>query len=144
MDVDSDGSVVTLTGRVDTQARVELKERLANLSAATSKIGGLKRAINKNFFDIGVILNRIRDEKLYEVKGYGSFEAFVEREIDINRTVCLRSARIAEVIPRHVALAAGLDRASSAVAVLDGDLAAEEPPLRPTGSPGPSIPLHKQ
>lgn len=131
-------------GRADTQARVELKERLAKLSAATSKIGGLKRAINKNFFDVGVILNRIRDEKLYEVKGYGSFEAFVEREIDIARIICLRSARIAEAMTRDVALAAGLERAAAAVAVLDGDMSAEEPPLRPVTSPGPSIPIHKQ
>lgn len=131
-------------GRADTQARVELKERLAKLSAATGKIVGLKRAINKNFFDIGLILNQIRDGKLYEVKGYGSFEAFIEREIDINRTVCLRSARIAEVLAREVALSAGLERAAAAVAVLDGDMSAEEPPLRPVTSPGPSIPIHKQ
>jgi hypothetical protein len=131
-------------GSSESPARVELKERLAKLSAATSKIGGLKRAINKNFFDVGVILNRIRDEKLYEVKGYGSFEAFVEREIDIARIICLRSARIAEAMTRDVALAAGLERAAAAVAVLDGDLSAEEPSLRPVVSPGPSIPIHKQ
>lgn len=131
-------------GRADTQARVELKERLAKLSAATSKIVGLKRAINKNFFDIGLVLNQIRDGKLYEVKGYGSFEAFIEREIDINRTICLRSARIAEVMTREVAVSAGLERAAAAVAVLDGDMSAEELPLRPVTSPGPSIPIHKQ
>ena len=35
------------------------------------------------------MLNQIRNERLYEVKGYGSFESFVEREIDINKAICL-------------------------------------------------------
>ena len=39
------------------------------------------RRSNKSFFDIGVLLNQIRNERLYEVKGYGSFESFVEREV---------------------------------------------------------------
>lgn len=126
------------------QARVALKERLAELSSATGKIGGLKRALHKNFFDLGIILNKIRDEKLYEVKGYGSFEAYVEREIDLNKIVCLRAARIAETMIREAAVAAGFDRAAAAVAALDGDTTADQAPFRPVGSPGALLPIHKQ
>jgi hypothetical protein len=121
-----------------------LKARFAQLSSATSQISGLKRAMNKNFFDVGVILNRIRNERLYEVKGYGSFESFVERELEINKVVCLRSARIAEAMIRDVALEAGLERASAAVAALDGESA---PPASIASFAGPSgavLPFHKQ
>jgi hypothetical protein len=131
-------------GPEEPEARLALKERLAKLSSATGKIGGLKRALNKNFFDVGVILNHIRDERLYEVKGYGSFEAFIEREIDINKIVCLRSARIAETMLRDAAVAAGFDRAAAAVAALDGDAGIEQTALRPGGIPGALLPIHKQ
>ena len=126
--------------------KTELKAQLGRLSSATSQISGLKRSLNKTFYDVGVLLNQIRNERLYEVKGYGSFESFVEREIDMNKVLCLKTARIAEAIQREHALAAGLERAVAAVSALDGvvDQAAGAAPNRPAGSPGGLIPLHKQ
>jgi hypothetical protein len=128
-------------------AKSELKAQLGRLSSATSQISGLKRSINKSFFDVGLLLNQIRNERLYEVKGYGSFESFVEREIDMNKVLCLKTARIAEAIQRDQALAAGFERAVAAVSALDGMVepaAAAAPGSRPAGSPGGVIPLHKQ
>lgn len=123
----------------------DLKQRFAALASATGKISGMKRSISKSFFDVGVILNQIRDERLYEVKGYGSFEAFVEREIDLNKVTCLRSARIAEAMNRDVAIEAGLDRASAAVAALDGEETADALSVRVSGGHAmPLVPLHKQ
>jgi len=125
----------------------ELKAQLGRLSSATSQISGLKRSINKSFFDVGVLLNQIRNERLYEVKGYGSFESFVEREIDMNKVLCLKTARIAEAIQRDQALAAGFERAVAAVSALDGmpdSAVVAAPGSRPAGSPGGVIPLHKQ
>lgn len=124
-------------------AKTELKAKFAKLSAVTGQIAGLKRAINRTFFDIGVLLNQIRDERLYEVKGYGSFESFVERELDINKVICLRVARVAEALHREQALAAGLDRATAAVAALDGE-AEMAAVARPAGSPAGGVPFHKQ
>jgi len=121
-----------------------LKARFAQLSSATSQIAGLKRAMNKNFFEVGVILNRIRNERLFEVKGYGSFESFVEREIDLNKVVCLRSARIAEAMIRDVAVEAGLERASAAVAALDGEAASPASIASFAGPSGAVLPFHKQ
>jgi len=121
----------------------ELKAQFSRLSAATSQIGGFKRSINKTFYDIGGLLNQIRNERLYEVKGYGSFESFVEREIDINKALCLKVGRIAEALHRDQALAAGLERAVAAVAALDGEIEGQAS-ARPAGSPGGVIPLHKQ
>lgn len=123
-------------------SKTELKAQFAKLSTATGQIGGLKRSLNKSFFDVGVLLNQIRNERLYEVKGYGSFESFVEREIGLNKAVCLKIARVAEAIHRDEAIAAGLERASAAVAALDGE---SEPSagFRPAGSPLGAIPVHK-
>ena len=133
------------TGNQDkgAQNKSELKAQFARLSAATSQITGLKRSLNKSFYDVGTLLNQIRNERLYEVKGYGSFESFVERELDLNKVLCMRAARIAEAIHRDQALAAGLERAAAAVAALDGET---EPvaPTRPAGSPAGGIPVHKQ
>jgi hypothetical protein len=98
-----------------------LKARFSALSASTSQIKALKRAIQKNFFEVGMQLERIRDEKLYEVKGYGSFESFVEREVDIDKVTCLRLARVARSMVREAALEVGMERACAAMAALDGE-----------------------
>jgi hypothetical protein len=103
----------------------------------------LKRTLNKSFVDIGTLLNQIRSERLYVVKGYGSFESFVERELDLNKGVCLKLVRITEALHRDQALAAGLERSSAAVAALDGETEASQP-TRPGGSPAGGVPLHKQ
>jgi len=103
----------------------------------------MKRSLSKTFFDIGQLLNQIRNERLYEVKGYGSFESFVEREIDINKAVCLKLSRVVEALHHDQALSAGLDRALAAVAALDGE-AESSPVARPAGSPAGGVPLHKQ
>lgn len=124
-------------------AKQELKQQLGRLSAATAQIAGLKRNLSKGFYEIGGILSQIRSDKLYEVKGYGSFESFLERELDINKITSLRMARISEVLRREDAVAAGLERAAAAVAALDGE---SEPSQasRPVGSPASALPFHKQ
>lgn len=121
----------------------ELKVQLGKLSGATAQIATLKRNISKGFYEIGGILARIRTEKLYEVKGYGSFESFLERELDINKVSSLRMVRIAEVLKREDAVAAGFERAAAAVAALDGDVEMSQA-SRPHGSPASALPLHKQ
>jgi len=121
----------------------ELKVQLGKLSGATAQIATLKRNIGKGFYEIGGILGRIRDEKLFVVKGYGSFESFLERELDINKVSSLRMVRIAEVLKREDAVAAGFERAAAAVAALDGDVEVSQA-SRPAGSPASALPLHKQ
>jgi hypothetical protein len=98
-----------------------LKARFTSLSNATAQVKALKRSLQKNFFDIGVQLDRIREERLYEVKGYGSFESFVERELDLDKATCMRLSRIPRTMLREAALEAGLERSCAAVAALDGD-----------------------
>jgi hypothetical protein len=124
----------------------ELKQKLGALSSAVNQIKSLKRTLNKSFYDIGQILREIRDERLYEVKGYGSFEAFVEREIDLGKLMSLRIVQIVQTFIREAALRAGLERSTAALEALEGEEEAE-PPQQPgttaTGARSP-IPLHKQ
>ena len=123
-----------------------LKARFSALSSATTQIKTLKRAIQKNFFDVGIQLDRIRDEKLYEVKGYGSFESFVEREVDLDKVTCMRLARLARSMVREAALEVGMERACAAMAALDGEaLVPSGSGTYPvTGSALTTLPAHKR
>ncbi|HEY2734358.1 MAG TPA: hypothetical protein VGI70_10260 [Polyangiales bacterium] len=123
-----------------------LKARFSALSAATTQIKALKRGMQKNFFDVGQHLDRIREDKLYEVKGYGSFESFVEREVDLDKVTCMRLARVARSMVREAALEVGMERACAAMAALDG-----EPPVLSgsgtypvTGTALTTLPAHKR
>ncbi len=126
----------------------ELKAKIGALSTATSQIRALKRGLSRTFHEIGTILVDIRDRRLYEAKGYGSFDAFVEREIELGKQLSLRLVRIVTTFQKDAALAAGLERSSAAVAALDGDA----DPAQPTAPQTPSsvglmrspIPFHKQ
>lgn len=121
----------------------DLKARFAELAATINQIKALKRTLQKSFFEIGELLTKIQTERLFEVKGYGSFESFVEREIDLGTQVCLSVARIHQTLQRDAALAAGLERASAAVAALDGGSEQRETaPIKHNGMS--AVPLHKQ
>lgn len=121
----------------------DLKARFTELANATNQIKALKRALQKNFYEVGEILTKVQQERLFEVKGYGSFEAFVEREVDLGTQTCLSTARIFQTLQREAALAAGFERASAAVAALDG--ASEQRDGMPAKHVGMSaVPLHKQ
>lgn len=101
-----------------------LKARFSALNHATAQIKTLKRAMQKNFFDVGTQLDRIREEKLYEVKGYGSFESFLEREMDLDKVTCMRLARVARSMVREAAIEVGMERACAAMAALEGETTA--------------------
>jgi hypothetical protein len=101
-----------------------LKARFSALNQATAQIKALKRSMQKNFFDVGTQLDRIREEKLYEVKGYGSFESFLEREMDLDKVTCMRLARVARSMVREAAIEVGMERACAAMAALEGETSA--------------------
>src|SRR6185503_10403301 len=73
------------TLRVPTAAE-KIKAQIAELHAALGKVRALRKNLERTFYQLGEILRGIHDAKLYEAKGYGSFEAFVEREIDLGKT----------------------------------------------------------
>ncbi len=134
------------TGSLHTEARQpqaaeSIKARLTALIATQQKLGELKRSANKNFYEIGRLLHKVREERLFEVKGYGSFESFIEREVSIGQQFCLTAVRIFEVFQPAVVQQLGLTRLSAAVRALDDEAVVAAPePVRGTRSP---IPPHK-
>jgi hypothetical protein len=124
----------------------ELKAKIGALATATAQIRNLKRTLARSFMDVGAILIDIRDKRLYEAKGYGSFEAFLEREIELGKTTSLRLARAVDLFQRPAAVAGGMDKVLAAVAAFDGDGESQSGPTPPTSSGGlrSPIPFHKR
>lgn len=123
----------------------ELKAKIGALATAIAQIRALKRSVGRSFWDVGTILGDIRDRRLFEAKGYGSFDAFVEREIELGKTVSLRLARVTQVLVREAAQSAGMDRSMAAVAALDGESDPSIPAgnTTSTGLARSPIPVHK-
>jgi len=119
------GQIVPTPSRTPARSPVgaeELKMKLGALSTATAQIRALKRTLGKSFFEIGRILSEVQEKRLFEVKGYGSFESFAERELpELGKTLSIRLARISQSFVRDAAVTAGLDRTTAALAALDGE-----------------------
>ncbi|WP_437969717.1 hypothetical protein WMF04_10685 [Sorangium sp. So ce260] len=128
------------TIRVPTGAE-EIKAKIAELHNQTQKIRTLRKRLDKGFFDIGVVLAEIQQQELYQAKGYGSFEAFLEREIDLGKQTSLRLIKVAHVFQREVALDYGMDRLFVALAALEGDAVPKPAPSAIPSAPGSKPPL---
>ncbi|WP_394837398.1 hypothetical protein LVJ94_10865 [Pendulispora rubella] len=97
----------------------DIKQKIADLHNALQTIKGLRKNFNKSFYDIGIILKDIQSRKLYEAKGYGTFEAFLEREIDLGKITSLRLVRVVGVFIKEGALEHGVDRVLNALVALE-------------------------
>jgi hypothetical protein len=124
----------------------DIKQKVRELHAALAQIKALRKSLPKSFYDIGTILKDIQARRLYEAKRFPSFEAFVEREIDLGKTTALRLVRVAGLFLKEGALEVGMDRLFAAITAIDSpgepDIQARIPPpptstaalpLRPPG-----------
>jgi hypothetical protein len=135
------------TGSLHTEAREpahadKIKQQLTALVNVQQKLGEMKRAANRNFYEIGALLHRVRSERLYEVKGYSSFEAFVERETNLGQQFCAQVVRIHQTFLPEAAHTLGFSRLSAALAVLDDEPSGMTAVDSLRGS-RPAIPPHK-
>ena len=96
-----------------------IKARIGELHNLTVKIRGMKKALNNNFYEIGQVLAQIREQKLYDAKGYTSLEAFAERELDLGKALSLNLARIPSLFFRNAALEHGLEALVAALTAID-------------------------
>jgi hypothetical protein len=106
------------TIRVPTGAE-DIKAKIADLHNALVQIKGFRKNLGKGFFDIGIVLKDVQLRKLYEAKGYGTFEAFLEREIDLGKTTSLRLVRVASIFQKEAALEHGMERILNALIALE-------------------------
>jgi hypothetical protein len=107
------------TIRIPTGAE-DIKQRIGDLHNSLVKIKALRKNLGKGFYDIGSILKDIQARRLYEAKGYGTFEAFLEREIDLGKTMGLRLVRVCTTFLKEAAHEHGLDRIINALMALEG------------------------
>jgi hypothetical protein len=133
------------TGSLHTEARVpaqadSLKQRLTALMNTQQKLGELKRYSNKHFYEIGSLLHRVQKERLFEAKGYGSFEAYVEREVGLGQQFCREAVRIYETFLPEAAANLGFARLSAAIRAMDDEPTGVIETVRLARSP---IPPHK-
>ena len=123
----------------------DIKQRVGELHNALIQVKGYRKNLNTTFFDIGGILKEIQARRLFEAKGYGSFEAFLEREIDLGKLTSLKLIRVVGIFQKDAALDFGMDRLFSALGALDGELSIPKPdatgklPLPPVSTT--SLPL---
>lgn len=129
------------TLRVPSDAE-QIKARIIELHNIVAEIKNLRKNLSRSFYDIALKLRDIQSRKLYEVRGFGTFEAFVERELDLGKTTAVRLVRVAEVFKQKPAVAYGLDRVLAALGVLEGEAPAAivQPASPSTGSPLPMRP----
>lgn len=96
-----------------------IKERIGALHTAMGEIRALRKNLTTGFFALGRVLARIKEEELYAAKGFGSFEAFVERELDLGRNTSLALERACHVFQEEAALKYGMQAVIAALATLD-------------------------
>ena len=136
------------TGSLHTEARVPadsegIKQRLTALVNVQQKLSELKRSSHKHFYEIGELLHRIRDERLFEVKGYGSFEAFLEREVNLGTQFCLQSVRIFETFLPAAVQHHGFNRLATALETLESGAAPQQANGEVARTARSPIPPHK-
>lgn len=98
----------------------EIKAQVVELHNHIERIKSLRKNLAKTFFDIGLVLREVQSRGLYRAKGFQSFEAFVEREVDLGKTQSARLVRLVTIFQREAALELGMDRALEALVHLEG------------------------
>jgi hypothetical protein len=126
------------TLRVPDEAE-RIKARIGELNAAVLKIRGMRKHLATNFYEIGLVLQQIQDNTLYDAKGYSSFEAFADREIDLGKAMALKLVRIPSLFQRQ-ATELGLEALIAALNAIDEATGAALPKPAP-GSNRPALPL---
>ncbi len=114
------------TLRVPPEAE-SIKAKVAELHRLTRNIRTMCRRLDRSFFEVGELLATIQRHELHLAKGYSSFEAFLDREIDVGRPTALKLIRIVHTFVRETAYDYGLERLSVALAALDGQLTRGSP-----------------
>jgi len=99
----------------------ELKLQLTELGNGISRLRALKRSIQKDFWEAATILSDIQARQLYLAKGYASFEAFVDREVELGKATSLRLARLPKLFVPAAARDLGIASLMAALDAIDGE-----------------------
>jgi hypothetical protein len=97
-----------------------IKARIGDLHTALGRVRALKKNLGDTFYELGHVLKHIADDRLFDAKGYATFEAFVEREVDVGgKAVALKLSRVPDVFLEPAARKHGLEAVLAALDALD-------------------------
>ncbi len=103
-------STVIVRGREAKTALVARAEKLV------AKARGLMEQIERNFWELGRVLEAIRSEELHRVLGYDNLEVLAEEGLGLSKTVAWKLIAVAQGLPRTEAVKLGQERAYALVA----------------------------
>ena len=83
------------------------------------RIRALRKNLEDGFYQIGAELKHIHDERLYEAKGFSSFEVFVDRDLDLGKSTALKLSRLPSIFLEAAARKFGLQAVLAAIDALD-------------------------
>jgi hypothetical protein len=96
-----------------------LKANLTRAINALQRLKALKRNIQRQFWDAALTLHELSQPDLYQAKGYGSWESFLEREVErelgIGRVQAMDLVRIVKIFQRDAAEEIGLEKLRKAL-----------------------------
>ncbi len=87
----------------------------STLDTLTTELVDLKRDVAKNLHAMGVRLTRIKQESLWEHGGYGGFDDYLERAVELGRTTAYELIRISRSFTEPVAARHGYDKLRAAM-----------------------------
>jgi hypothetical protein len=115
-----------------------IKQRISELLNVLVRIRTLRKNLDEGFFQMGVELKHIQDEKLYEAKGFSSFESFAERELDLGKATAVKLARVPGIFIEAAARHHGIQGVLAAIDSLDAHPSAA---MQKKASSKPNLPL---
>jgi hypothetical protein len=97
-----------------------IKQRISELHNVLVRVRTLRKNLDDGFYRLGVELKHVHEDKLYEAKGYSSFEVFAERElIDLGKATAVKLSRVPGIFLEAAARQFGLLATLAAVDALD-------------------------
>ena len=96
-----------------------IKQRISELHNVLVRVRTLRKNLDDGFYRMGVELKHVHDDKLYEAKGYSSFETFAERELDLGKATAVKLSRVPGIFVEEAARQYGLQAVLAAIDALD-------------------------
>ena len=96
-----------------------IKLRISELHNVLVRVRALRKNLDDGFYRMGAELKHVHDDKLYEAKGYSSFETFAERELDLGKATAVKLSRVPGIFVEEAARQYGLQAVLAAIDALD-------------------------
>jgi hypothetical protein len=77
---------------------LSIDDKLVRLRSLEAEILEIRQVIINSFYEIGIRLRTIRDERLYELKHYPNFKKYVERELAFSRDYAYKKIAATQVL----------------------------------------------